>query len=272
MNGAAAPGWFVDPWQPTRYRWWDGTQWAAPTSQQPGVPARPAMPTLPLPAAIGAIAITTVALIGSRFALDALGELQWPIAVYVALSVLFAYGPMVAYCVWASRRWGTGRLSRDAGFTARWSDAGWGPLVWLAAFGAEIAVALFVLATRIPIRSNTENIDDLSGERGVIISVLITAVIAAPFIEELVFRGVILRGLASTLSAWVAVVVQGMLFGAAHADPSRGIGNVGLVLVLSAVGVVLGGAALLLRRIGPTIIAHMIFNGVVLLIVLFVRT
>ena len=103
MNGAAAPGWFVDPWQPTRYRWWDGTQWAAPTSQQPGVPARPAMPTLPLPAAIGAIAITAVALIGSRFALDALGELQWPIAVYVALSVLFAYGPMVAYCVWASR-------------------------------------------------------------------------------------------------------------------------------------------------------------------------
>jgi len=44
------------------------------------------------------------------------------------------------------------------------------------------------------------------------------------------------------------------------------------VLILSAVGIVLGGAAYVLRRIGPTIIAHMIFNGVVLLIVLFVHT
>jgi membrane protease YdiL (CAAX protease family) len=272
VDGAAAPGWFVDPWQPDQYRWWDGTQWAAPTSRLPGMPVRPRMPTLPLPAALGAIAVTAVALIGSRFVLDALGRFQWPIIAYLALSVLLAYGPMLVYCLWASRRWGTGRLSRDAGFTVRWSDAGWGPVVWLAAFGAEIAVALFVLATRIPIRSNTEGIDDVSGERGVIIAVLISAVIAAPFIEELVFRGVILRGLASTLSAWLAVVVQGVLFGAAHSDASRGLGNIGLVLVLSSVGIVFGGAALLLRRIGPTIIAHAIFNGVVLLIVLFVRT
>ena len=271
MNGSAPAGWFVDPWQPTQYRWWDGTAWAAPTSRLPGAPARPAMPTLPLAAAIGAIVVTVVALVGSRLVLEALGDLQWPIVAYVALSVVLAYGPMLAYCIWASRKWGTGRLSKDVGFTARWSDAGWGPVVWLAAFGAEIVVAIIVLATRIPIQSNTEGIDQLSGERGVIISLLISAVIAAPFVEELVFRGVILRGLASTLSAWVAVVVQGLLFGAAHADAARGLGNLGLVLVLSTVGIVLGGAALLLRRIGPTIIAHMIFNGVVLLIVLFVR-
>ena len=39
-------------------------------------------------------------------------------------------------------------------------------------------------------------------------------------------------------------------------------------MVLSAVGGALGLGAYLLRRIGPTIIAHAIFNGVVLIIVL----
>ena len=39
-------------------------------------------------------------------------------------------------------------------------------------------------------------------------------------------------------------------------------------MVLSAVGAALGFGAYLLRRIGPTIVAHAIFNGVVLIIVL----
>ena len=61
-----------------------------------------------------------------------------------------------------------------------------------------------------------------------------------------------------------------MLFGLAHVDPVRGSGNVGLALILGAVGVALGGAAYLFRRIGPTIIAHGIFNGIVMTIVLLV--
>ena len=40
--------------------------------------------------------------------------------------------------------------------------------------------------------------------------------------------------------------------------------------MLAGVGVVFGGAAFFLRRIGPTILAHAIFNGVVLIIVLTV--
>ena len=38
--------------------------------------------------------------------------------------------------------------------------------------------------------------------------------------------------------------------------------------MLSSVGVALGAAAYLTRRIGPTVIAHAIFNGVVMIIVL----
>ena len=155
------------------------------------------MPTLPIEAAWWAIIVTVVALVGSRLVLEALGGLEWPIIVYVALSVVLAYGPMVAFCVWASRRWGTGSLADDAGLTVKWVDAGWGPVVWLAALAGEIAVAIVVVATRIPIESNTEGIDELSGQRGVIVALLISAVIAATFVEELVFRGILLRSLAS---------------------------------------------------------------------------
>ena len=66
----------------------------------------------------------------------------------------------------------------------------------------------------------------------------------------------------------VAVVAQGLLFGAAHFDPVRGVGNTGLVTILAGVGIVLGGAAVLFRRIGPVVIAHAILNGVALAIAL----
>jgi hypothetical protein len=101
-----------------------------------------------------------------------------------------------------------------------------------------------------------------------VVSLLVTAVIAAPFVEEIVFRGVVLRGLLSRMSAVPAVLLQGVLFGLAHIDPVRGTGNVGLVAILSGVGVAFGIAAYLFRRIGPTIVAHAVFNAVVLAIVL----
>jgi hypothetical protein len=66
----------------------------------------------------------------------------------------------------------------------------------------------------------------------------------------------------------LAVGLQGVLFGLAHFDPVRGMGNIGLILVLSTVGCVLGGAAFLIRRIAPTMIAHAILNAVAMTIAL----
>jgi hypothetical protein len=78
----------------------------------------------------------------------------------------------------------------------------------------------------------------------------------------------VMRGLRARLGAMATVILQAVFFGAAHFDPVRGTGNIGLVMVLSSVGAAFGLGAYLLRRIGPTIVAHAIFNGVVLIIVL----
>jgi hypothetical protein len=77
-----------------------------------------------------------------------------------------------------------------------------------------------------------------------------------------------MRGLRSRLPIVAVVVVQGLLFGAAHIDPVRGVGNIGLMLVLAGVGIAFGVAVALLGRIGPSMVAHALFNAAVLLVVL----
>jgi membrane protease YdiL (CAAX protease family) len=224
---------------------------------------------LPLRVAVGAVVVLAVSLIASRILLDQLLRFEWPIVVYAAVSVLVGYGPSVWWCLHAARRWGSGDVRTDLGLRLRWPDLGWGPLIWLTAVIAQMVVATLITVFDIPFTSNTEGIGELELDRTYVVALLVTAVVAAPIVEEMIFRGLMLRGLLSRMSAWLAVGVQGLLFGSVHVDPARGMGNLGLVLVLSAVGIVLGGAAYLLRRIGPTIIAHAILNAVVLIIVLW---
>jgi len=231
------------------------------------VPAPP-HPTLPVVAAVGAVLVLSGSLIVSKAVLDALVTFEWPIALYVVLLALIGYGPSVWWCWWASRRWGTGDVRRDLGAVARWSDLAWGPLVWLVAIVGQLVIGAIVVAFDIPIAGNTEGVEELGADRAYVVSLVITAVVVAPVVEELVFRGVVLRGFRSVVAGPAAVLLQGLLFGVAHVDPVRGAGNVGLVLVLSGVGIVLGGAAYLFRRIGPTVVAHALFNGVVLVVVL----
>jgi membrane protease YdiL (CAAX protease family) len=230
-------------------------------------PSEP-VPTLPVVAAVGAIAVLTVSLLVSKYLLDAVVDFGWPVAVYVGLLAAVGYGPSLWWCWFASRRWGTGDLGVDIGLTPRVADLGWGPVIWLGAIGAQVAVGAIVIALDLPIVGNTEGIEEISADRTYVVSLVITAVVAAPIVEEMVFRGVVMRGLRSRLSMVAVVPLQGLLFGVAHVDPVRGAGNVGLVLVLSGVGVAFGVGVALLGRIGPSIVAHAIFNGAVLLIVL----
>lgn len=212
--------------------------------------------------------VLVVSLLASRFALELLVEFDWPIVVYVALLGATGYGPSVAWWLYATRRWGSGRPLRDAGVVPRWSDLGWGPVTWLAAVGVQVVVVAIVIGVDIPISNNTEGISELSADRAYVIATVVTAVVAAPVVEEIVFRGLVMRSLLGRGAPVVAVAGQGMLFGIAHVDPVRGTGNIGLVMALSGVGCAFGGAAYLLRRTGPTIVAHAIFNGVVMILVL----
>jgi len=231
-------------------------------------PPRPAHPTLPLTAGLGALVVLTVSLLASKYVLDLLVDYAWPVAVYVALLAAIGYGPSIAWWWYASGRWGSGARFADVGMRPRWSDLGWGPLIWFATILVQTFVGAIVLGFDIPLSNNTDDIGELSADRTYAVAIVIAAVIAAPLVEELVFRGLVMRSLLSKLPALVAIVLQGVLFGVAHVDPVRGLGNIGLAVILSGVGISLGTAAYLLRRIGPTVVAHAIFNGVVMILLL----
>jgi membrane protease YdiL (CAAX protease family) len=245
-------------------RYFDGRAWApiGPVFEE-----REEHPRLPLVAAVGALGILVASLLIGRALIDLLVELDWPVVVYIVLLVSIGYGPSVLWGLYVRRRWAEGKSS-NIGLRFRWSDLGWGPLTYLAALGCELALIGLVHLLGIPLSSNVDDVRDLGADRAYMVATVIAAVIAAPLVEELVFRGIVLRGFLSRFGPVAAIALQGVLFGVAHVDPVRGVGNIGLAIILSGVGVALGAAAFFTRRIGTTIIAHAIFNGVVMIIVL----
>ena len=150
-------------------------------------------------AAWGAIGVLTSSLLASKYLLDAIIDFGWPVAVYVALLAAVGYGPSLWWCRFVSQRWGTGELGVDIGLTPRFADFGWGPVIWLGAVAAQVAVGAIVVGFGVPLVGNTEGIDEISADRTYVVSLVITAVIAAPIVEEMVFRGVVMRGLRSRL-------------------------------------------------------------------------
>lgn len=252
------------PSQPSPWATSSDGGWQPPRLAEP----RPPHPTLPLAAGVGAVIVLAASLVASKFILELIVDFRWPIVVYVVLLSLMGYGPSVWWVRYATNRWGSGSWIDDVGARPRWSDLGWGPVTWLTAIGCQLVVAAFVLGFDIPLSNNTDGISELSADRAYVIAIVITAVVVAPLVEEVVFRGLVMRSLLSVMHPVVAIGLQAVLFGVAHVDPVRGVGNIGLALVLSGVGVALGGAAYLLRRIGPSVVAHAILNGVVMILVL----
>ena len=250
--------------------------WGPPTTP-PGVPnhwtpqfdqQRAPHPTLPLVIGVGALIVLTASLLVSKVVLDLVVDRGWPVVFYVALTGVIGYAPSLVWWWFSTKRWGSGRPVADAGAKPQWIDLAWGPAIWFATILVQIAVGLVVLLLDIPIENNTDGIDGLAADRTYTVAIVITAVVAAPIVEELVFRGLIMRSLLGKMPVVVAILLQGVLFGVAHVDPVRGVGNIGLALVLSGVGIALGGGAYLLRRIGPTMVAHAIFNGLVMVLLL----
>jgi len=86
----------------------------------------------------------------------------------------------------------------------------------------------------------------------------IVVVVGAPVVEELFFRGLVLRSLQRRFGDVWAVVGSAMLFGVAHFEPLQLPALVGL-------GVVLGVMAVYNKRLGPSIFAHAGFNLVTMI-------
>jgi sodium transport system permease protein len=94
--------------------------------------------------------------------------------------------------------------------------------------------------------------------RGVLVNLLLFALTPA-ICEELLFRGVILRALLSRTSPLVAIAVSAAMFGIFHVDIYR-------LLPTTLLGMVLGFIAWRSGSIWPSMLAHFLNNGVLLVL------
>jgi membrane protease YdiL (CAAX protease family) len=92
------------------------------------------------------------------------------------------------------------------------------------------------------------------------------AAVSAPFIEELVYRGVLYSALQKTMGLWWAIGIVSILFAAVHVLEYYN--NIGVILVIS----ILSFSLTLLRaytgKLLPCFIVHLVFNGIQAILIL----
>jgi membrane protease YdiL (CAAX protease family) len=179
-----------------------------------------------------------------------------------AVSQLGLWTGMVGSVVLASKRKGTGSLAEDFGFRARWSDIGLGALV---AFAIQLlALPLLALLLR-PLLGQPKvsgPVQDLMDRsRGVAFLGLVVSVsVCAPLVEELFFRGLLLRSLRRRVPDGAAIALCALAFGLAHGSALPADAVVLVILSLSVFGAALAYVAVRTGRLGPGIVAHALFN------------
>jgi uncharacterized protein len=162
--------------------------------------------------------------------------------------------------IYASRRKGAGSLAEDFGFSFRWTD----PLVGVPVgvicqllLVPLIYLPLQQLVSKHDLEEPVRRVTD-SAHGGGYIALTIVVVVGAPIVEELFFRGLVLRSLQRRFGDAWAVVGSAVLFGVAHFEYLQ-------LPALVALGVILGMMAVSTKRLGPSIFTHAGFNLVTMI-------
>jgi membrane protease YdiL (CAAX protease family) len=109
------------------------------------------------------------------------------------------------------------------------------------------------------VERRARELSDSAGGAWVVVLVAVV-VVGAPFIEELVYRGLVQQGLANSLGATRAWLIAAVLFAAIHLQPIEFPGLLAFALVL-------GWCYRSTSRLGLCIVTHMSFNATGLLVV-----
>jgi membrane protease YdiL (CAAX protease family) len=258
------PGWYADPWRIASLRWWDGRDWTGwAWADPPSGPVDPPSPTCSPWAAVIVGVATVVTIFAARGVGSVFDYRQAGLATFVFYALLF--GGMAGSCIVASRVLGTGSIVRDFGWRFRTMDVAWGLVVLIASVVARVAFALVVGTDS---GTSDDLRDGLLDHHDVLAVFLVAALIGAPLFEELVFRGVIQRGLTKLTGKYVAIVAQGLLFGFYHVVGAFDLVSVFYVGSLSIIGMVFGIAADRTGRLGPSMLAHFLSNALAMAVLL----
>jgi uncharacterized protein len=183
----------------------------------------------------------------------------------LAGAVVGQYGAWLAWMYVTSRRKGFGSLRADFGFFV---DLRRDWLMIPFGLGVEIVAGIALLPITSLLDHTPQNVvDELDKAHGAKLFVLVvTALVFAPVIEELFFRGLLLRSLQRRLSAPYAVAISALAFGLTHLVGGWGSGAVMPALV--ALGMISGIFAVRTGNLSRSILLHVGFNLLAVLAVL----
>lgn len=182
---------------------------------------------------------------------------------------------------WVSSSWGTGSFARDFDFEVKSSDWPWVPAgLALIAVSATLTVVLQA-AFGVGDQNAQDLVNIVAGEGAGITAFAMVAGIAVfgPIIEELTFRGLLLKTILQRHSDTAAVIGSSVAFSLVHLvglDPSEAttfMEGLGLLLtpliVLFVVGMVLAVVRIRTGSLSAPILLHSGFNLIQVLVLLF---
>jgi membrane protease YdiL (CAAX protease family) len=120
-------------------------------------------------------------------------------------------------------------------------------------------ILIFNLEDKFPEHAQTIK---LIFEGGSPVIVMLSVIIFAPFIEEILFRGLIINELKGKMPLILVILIQSLMFGVIH-------GNWLQIAYAFIMGILLGLVSIWSRSIWPAIVLHMSMNGSPILISLF---
>lgn len=214
---------------------------------------------------LGLLAVVVVGLVWAAVDPDAIEDPTDSLGPTVGLSLALWSG-LVWAPLRATHRKGQGSLARDFGMRMEWRDVPGG------LFAGALSQVLLVPLVYLPLSRfvDTSKLDEPAREltepaRGAGLLVLtVLLVLAAPVVEELFFRGLLLRALGRRFGTGWAVVGSSLGFAAAHVQ--------GLQFpALFVFGLGLGVLTVVVGRLGPAIWAHVGFNAVTLAVLVAQR-
>ncbi|MGH1505604.1 MAG: lysostaphin resistance A-like protein [Acidimicrobiales bacterium] len=180
----------------------------------------------------------------------------------LALGLLAQQATQAAWPVIVARWKGFG-VVRDFRWQFKWRDLLIGPL------GAVVAIGLATVAAETVSRlldvsdddaTNTEILTDFEGTPWFWVFVFAVA-IGAPIAEELFFRGLTLRAIQKRWGLSAALFGSTIIFTVPHYSGGGWGGAAVIFTAIGVVGLVFGVLAIQTGRLGPAVIAHVVFNS-----------
>lgn len=151
-----------------------------------------------------------------------------------------------------------------------WKTLGWS---WSEKVGfwksAGLAIGLLVVGVAVSklIGGEPTLIDQMVGNSPASRYMLVfLAAVSAPFIEELVYRGILYSALQKTIGLQWAIIIVSILFAAVHVLEYYN--NIGVILVISILSVSLTLLRAYTGKLLPCFIVHLVFNGIQAILIL----